>query len=97
MTSFGVKIDDAQDECADECGECYRGKYPFSEPETTAIRDFLMEHKDEIKFSYNFHSYGNQWIYPFNGVPTNDLIQRNPSAYNIFNEFSDEVKFPESM
>lgn len=44
MSSFGIRIDDAQDACADECGECYRGKHPFSEPETEAIRDFLMEH-----------------------------------------------------
>ncbi len=41
------------------CSEIYRGEYPFSEPETRAIRDFITGKKDEIKFVYNFHGMGN--------------------------------------
>jgi hypothetical protein len=85
------------DECADECGECYRGPYAFSEPETIAIRDFLTDRKDEIKFSFNFHSYGNTWMIPFNGVSDNNLQKTNPKVYGILQEISDKAPFPEGM
>lgn len=62
-----------EDACADPCGECYRGKSAFSEPETRAVRDFLIAHKNEVKFVSNFHSYGNMWIYPYNGKKKNTL------------------------
>ena len=61
------------DECQDPCSECYRGQKPFSEPETQALRDFLIAHKREIKFVYNLHSFGNEWMYPYNGVEVNDI------------------------
>jgi len=64
--------------CLDECSECYRGKEAFSEPETRAIRDFLTANKNEIKFVYNFHSYGNLWTIPFNGKKNNDISEKYP-------------------
>jgi len=72
------------DECEDPCGECYRGEKAFSEPETRAIRDFLVENKDQVKFIYNFHSNGNMWIWPYNGRSTNDIETRNPGMIQIF-------------
>ena len=57
----------------DPCAESYRGTAPFSEPETRAIRDFLISHQDEIKFVYNFHSYGNMYLWPYNGSSPNDI------------------------
>jgi len=52
----------------DPCSEAFSGPYPFSEPETRAMRDFIFAHVEEIKFVYNFHSYGNMYITPFNSI-----------------------------
>ncbi len=43
--------------------ETYRGPGPFSEPETAAIRDFLLDR--DVKAALNYHAYGNLWIYPW--------------------------------
>ena len=43
--------------------QTYRGPYPFSEPETQAIRDLCNAH--DFKIALNFHSYGNLLIYPW--------------------------------
>lgn len=72
------------DDCSGPCSECYRGTEPFSEPESRAFRDFLTEHKDEIKFVSNTHSYGNMWIWPYNGMEQNDIMTENPTQYMIF-------------
>ena len=83
QTQIGLG-DNMYDSCADPCGECYRGKKPFSEPETRAVRDFLYSHKSEIKFVSNFHSYGNMWIYPYNGKKANNIKTKSPEAFLIF-------------
>lgn len=41
----------------------YRGTGPFSEPETEAIRDFIISRKFEIVV--NYHSYGNLILWPW--------------------------------
>lgn len=45
-TQIGLDSKNRVDECAEACGECYRGPEPFSEPETRAVRDFLKANKD---------------------------------------------------
>ena len=74
LTQVGASEQNKVDECKDPCGECYRGKEAFSEPESRAIRDFLTAHSDQVKFVYNFHSNGNMWIYPYNGREKNDIM-----------------------
>lgn len=96
-TQIGLDPSNKVDECANPCGECYRGSEPFSEPETRAVRDFLRAHKDEVKFVYNFHSNGNMWIYPFNGRDHNDILERAPTALCIFQEIANEAPFPAGM
>src|SRR4029079_16033419 len=58
--------------------ETYRGPSAFSEPETRAIRDFLLAHPAGMSLSA--HTYGNLWLYPwgYDSVPTPDdlLFQR---------------------
>ncbi len=49
--------------------ETYRGPDPFSEPETQAIRDFVLAHDFVVSLSY--HSYGRLWLYPWGYVPDN--------------------------
>lgn len=52
--------------------ETYRGPEPFSEPETQAVRDFILSHN--IITNLSFHSYGQMWLYPwgYKPLPTPD-------------------------
>ncbi|MFA6438922.1 MAG: M14 family zinc carboxypeptidase [Bacteriovoracaceae bacterium] len=43
--------------------DTYRGTAPFSEPETQAIRDFMLTRN--IRTCFNYHTYGNYIIYPW--------------------------------
>lgn len=90
--NYGYNFGDG-DNHDDPCSETYRGTGPFSEPETRAMRDFLTAHKNEIKFVYNFHSYGNKFVIPFNGKFPNDLMTQNPQIHQIFNEIVQEGNF----
>lgn len=49
--------------------ETYRGKGPFSEPETQAVRELCRQHDFVISLSY--HSYGNWWLFPWGYTPAN--------------------------
>jgi carboxypeptidase T len=53
---------------ANPSNETYRGTAPFSEVETTAMREFLLTKK--IKIALNFHSYGNYLIHPWGYTST---------------------------
>lgn len=48
------------------CSEVYAGPHPFSEPETKAMRDFIFKNIQHLKFVYNFHAFGNMYLYPMN-------------------------------
>lgn len=50
----------------------YRGAYAFSEPETRAVRDFLLEHPPAG--ALNFHNYSQLILYPwgYTATPTKD-------------------------
>ncbi len=43
--------------------QTYRGPAPFSEPETQAIRDFMLARN--FTFTQNYHTHGNLLIYPW--------------------------------
>lgn len=47
------------------CSEIYGGSGPFSEPETKAIRDFLIGNRARFNGSVSFHSYGQYILYPW--------------------------------
>ena len=83
-----------EDLCSDPCGDCYRGKEPFSEKETQAMRDFINTNKDQIKFVVNIHSNGNSWIFPYNGRVENDIETRNPGMLQVFQEIGKDATFP---
>jgi len=57
---------------SDPTSNVYRGTGPFSEPESQAIRDFVLKHHFIITLS--FHSYSQLWLYPwgYTGSPTPD-------------------------
>ena len=60
------------------------------------MRDLLIKYQHDIKFVYNFHSFGPMYIWPYNGEIENELDVSNPEAKKIFNEIWDEAKFPTS-
>ncbi|XP_044759435.1 carboxypeptidase B-like isoform X2 [Coccinella septempunctata] len=47
------------------CTETYRGATAFSEPETSAIRNFISQNKVPWKVYISFHSYGQYILYPW--------------------------------
>lgn len=69
--------------------ETYRGDFPFSEPETQAIRSFCMQHN--FKLALNFHTYGGMLIYPFAALESetpDSSFYRGFSKYiNSFNGY----------
>ena len=83
------------DNSVDVCSETYRGPHAFSEPETRAMRDFITEHRDEIKFVMNFHAFGNLLVIPFNGNLPNDLMKARPELHQIFSEIVNDSQFPD--
>jgi len=57
------------------------------------MRDFLTSHKQEIKFVYNLHCAGKEYIVPFNGEFPNTLPEKFPVISQIFYEIISEVEF----
>jgi len=47
-----------------QSSDTYRGTAPFSEPETAAIRDFIIAHPN-IRAHMDYHSYGHLIMWPF--------------------------------
>ncbi|KAL1501712.1 hypothetical protein ABEB36_006993 [Hypothenemus hampei] len=51
------------------CDQTYAGPSSFSEPESRAIRDWILPNKDNIKLYLTFHSYGEMILYPWGYAP----------------------------
>merc|ERR1712115_670055 len=49
----------------DPCKETYRGPYAFSEPETAAVRDFILARRNDLDMYITFHSYGQMFLHPW--------------------------------
>lgn len=47
------------------CADNYRGRGPFSEPETAFVKKFLTENKQKLKVFLTLHSYGQYILTPF--------------------------------
>ena len=47
------------------CLDTFQGSGPFSEPETRAVRDFVMSKKHRLEGYLAFHSFGNKILYPW--------------------------------
>lgn len=58
------------------CSDIYAGPTSFSEPETRAIRDFLVENKDQLKVYLSIHAYSQMWMLPWG------FSQERPENYN---------------
>ncbi|MEL1223267.1 MAG: M14 family metallopeptidase [Candidatus Neomarinimicrobiota bacterium] len=72
------------------CSATYRGESEFSEPETQAVRDFIIEH--QFKNVLHYHSYWNTYIHPWGDgslpdepdLTTLTEIGREMARYNGF-------------
>ena len=60
------------------CHETYRGPEPFSEIETRNVRDFILAHKDKIKFFNTLHSFGQYILLPWS-------YTNEPPTYPTYN------------
>jgi len=60
----------------DPCDETYYGPKAFSEPETNAIKNFIMARKGTFRLYLTFHSYGQYILYPW-GYARRDTPDRN--------------------
>ena len=91
---FGYKNDGSS---GNPCREDYRGEYPFSEPETNNIKNFVDSHPN-IKIVFNYHTYGNLIITPFNYLNYNSSLkiikEEYPLHYKMYEDFRKEAKFP---
>ena len=47
------------------CSNNYRGRYPFSEPETRAMATFLWRLRHRLYVYLTLHSYGQYWLTPW--------------------------------
>lgn len=81
----------------DPCAESFSGPFPFSEPETRAMRDFIFSNVEQIKFVYNFHAYGNMFVTPFNSLADNILTEAYPRADALFKELLHESYTPDGL
>ena len=60
---------------SDPCSENYRGRHPFSEPETLAMSNFLWRVRPRLEIYLSLHSYGQYWLTPWG------FTYRVPSDY----------------
>lgn len=63
--------------------DVYRGESPFSEPETTALRDFVESH--DFRTAFNYHTYSNLLVYPYGA------LQRESADSLIFRSYASEM------
>ncbi len=75
---------------SDPCDDTYRGEYPFSEPETLAIKN-LVERTPKIEACMNFHAFGNLWIFPYNYYKGDDKDVMKPEVYEFYKNYSDQI------
>ncbi|KAJ6221262.1 hypothetical protein RDWZM_007074 [Blomia tropicalis] len=50
---------------ANPCSNTYHGPHPFSEPETKAIADHVMKHRERVKLFLSLHSYSQLILTPW--------------------------------
>lgn len=85
-----------QGSSASPCQEDYRGTAAFSEPETAAMRDFVLSHP-QLKVAINFHAWGNLLVTPFNYSDdrnANELKTKWPGAAAFYDDLWQNGSLP---
>jgi len=68
---------------SDPCDDTHRGARAFSEPESQAVRDYILSHKD-LKAVVTIHAYSQMWF-----VPYGDKYRNYPADYNKMKAVAD--------
>ncbi|XP_017480758.1 PREDICTED: carboxypeptidase B-like [Rhagoletis zephyria] len=63
------------------CSNTYHGPFPFSEPETKAIGEHVLKHKDRVKLFVSLHSYSQLILTPWGW--TKDLPKAYPDLMRV--------------
>ncbi|KRY00182.1 Carboxypeptidase A1 [Trichinella pseudospiralis] len=58
-----------QGSSTDPCDETFQGPFAFSEPESRAVRDFVLAHKNHLGAFIDLHTYSQIWIHPYGHRP----------------------------
>ena len=73
------------------------GEYPFSEPKIINLKNFIDIYPN-IKIAFNYHTWGNLYITPFNyldKIASDNLLKSNYSIfYSMYKEFEKEANLP---
>ena len=70
------------------------GDYPLSEPETKAVAEFLLKHKN-IHGTQHFHTYSAAILRPPTRIPTSDLPQLDQQIFKMIGKMgTEETEYP---
>ena len=68
----------------------YRGPAPFSEPESQALRDFVVGHP-HLTMSFSLHTYGELILYPYGYTYADLPPDMDPDDLQIFRAMASEI------
>ncbi len=75
-----------------QCSETYRGDRPFSELETQAIRDLILDEAHNFNVAVSYHSYGQlvlfPWGYTNEHTPDHDTFQAMADSMAAYNGYT---------
>jgi len=77
----GVSVFDPRPASPIPCLDTYHGGQPFSEPETRAVRDFVMSKRHRLASYISFHSFGNKILYPWGHTSEKTTDWRDLKAF----------------
>jgi len=63
--NFGYLWKDDRESANDVCSNGYHGNSAFSEPESRAVRDFLLRHRERILITNSVHAQGEKLVIPW--------------------------------
>ena len=78
----------------DQCEKTYGGPFPFSEPETQSVKNFIQTYNN-IKLAVNIHAYGNYICIPFLADDAeNTKLESYPSARTFYDKLRERENRP---
>lgn len=72
------------------CSDVYAGSHPFSQPETFALKNYLLSVKDKIQIYFALHSFG-QFIFSPYSFSAKEKPNNNLDLMQISKAFTDAV------
>ncbi|KAJ8970941.1 hypothetical protein NQ317_008288 [Molorchus minor] len=70
-----------------QCDNTYTGHRVFSEPETQAIRNYILSHIEDIKLFLDIHSFGRWLLYPYGYITDDpDNVDELRTLGQLFND-----------